>query len=522
MPGTDQTAPAVGPLAASGLTRDHALQLYRQLCEIRALEEKLNDLLARNQIRGASHLSAGEEAAAVGAVSALRDDDLMTSTHRPHGHFHARQDSLARTPEARQHHLNRMMAELCGRAAGYCRGRGGSMHLADVPRGNLGATGIVGGNLPVAVGAALACKLRGQDRVVLCFFGDGAANTGSFHESLNMAAIWDLPVVFLCENNLYGMSVPFSAVSKDPDVAHRAAAYGMPGVIVDGQDPLAVRQAVVAAAQRARQGQGPSLVECKTYRFFGHARSDPRAYRSRDEEAEWKGRDCLEVMRGHLLAEGWASESELQTVKVQAGMAVQRAARFGLGAPEPDASELLHGVYAQRRETAVDLAEERSLALRVRGDASCRRIPYWQALNEALREEMARDSNVFVFGEDVGAYGGAYGVTRGLFDEFGPKRVIDTPISEGAIAGAALGAALVGMRPVAEIMYADFTTLAMDQLGNQAAKNRYVFGGSVGIPLTMRTQGGAGSGVGAQHSQSLEALLGSPARHQGCHAGHAV
>jgi pyruvate/2-oxoglutarate/acetoin dehydrogenase E1 component/TPP-dependent pyruvate/acetoin dehydrogenase alpha subunit len=503
---TDELPGPRTPLNGSKLTRDQALGLYRQMCEIRSLEDKVNDLLNRDQIRGASHLYAGEEATAVGAISALREDDLVTSTHRAHGHFHARQDSLARTSEARQQHMARMLAELCGRSSGYCRGRGGSMHLADLPHGNLGATGIVGGNLPVAVGAALAARLRGQDRVVLCFFGDGAANTGNFHESLNMAAIWDLPVVFVCENNLYGMSAPFSAMSKHVDVAHRADAYGIPGEIVDGQDVLAVREAVLRAAERARSGQGPTLVECKTYRWFGHSRSDPRAYRSREEEAEWRERDCLNVMQRHLEGSGLTKEGDLDAVKVQAGLAVQHAVRLALGAPEPDAAELLAGVYAPTQYSPADVAAEREVAARVRGGKVKRSCPYWQALNEALREEMLRDPGVFVFGEDVGTYGGAYGVTRGLISEFGEKRVIDTPISEAAIAGAALGAAMAGMRPVAEIMYADFTTLAMDQLGNQAAKNRYMFGGGADMPLTVRTQGGVGRGGGAQHSQSLEAL----------------
>lgn len=221
-------------IAAAGLSHDAALSLFRQMCEIRAFEEKVYDLLGKNQIRGASHLYAGMEAVAVGAVSVLRPDDLITSTHRGHGHCHARGDSLATTPEAKQEHLNKMMAELCGRSTGYCCGRGGSMHIADVEKGNLGATGIVGGNLPVATGAALSMKLQGFDRVVLCFFGDGAANTGNFHEALNMASVWNLPVVFICENNLYGMSAPFAAVSKNPDVAHRAQAYDIPGETVDG------------------------------------------------------------------------------------------------------------------------------------------------------------------------------------------------------------------------------------------------------------------------------------------------
>jgi len=493
-------------IKGTGLSRQQALSLLRQMCEIRAFEEKVYDLLGKNLIRGASHLYAGMEAVAVGAISVLRPDDLITSTHRGHGHCHARGDSLAETPEAKQEHLNKMMAELCGRSTGYCCGRGGSMHIADVQKGNLGATGIVGGNIPVATGAALSMKLQQSDRVVLCFFGDGAANTGNFHESLNMASIWNLPVVFICENNLYGMSAPFTSVSKHPDVAHRALAYDIPGEIVDGQDVLAVRAAVAQAVERARRGEGPTLIECKTYRWFGHSRSDPRVYRTREEESQWKMRDPIEVFKDALLREGVAGQDDIQVIEAHAVEAVEKATAFALASPEPPASELYKDVYVALKHTPADVVKEGALRERVRTDRMMRKIPYWQALNEALKEEMLRDNKVFLFGEDIGVYGGAYGVTRGLIDQFGSQRVIDTPISEAAIAGASVGAAMSGMRPVAEIMYIDFTPLAMDQLANQGAKNRYMFGGKTIVPLTMRTEGGTGRGIAAHHSQSLEAL----------------
>ena len=220
------------------LTKDELIGYLRQVMEIRALENNIANLLGKAVLKGASHLYAGEEAVAVGAVSALRDDDLITSTHRGHGHAHAHGDKAAKTPDAKQNHYNKMMAEVLGKSGGYCKGKGGSMHIADVEHGNLGATGIVGGNIPVAVGAALAQKLQGTDRVVVCFFGDGAANEGTFHESLNMASIWDLPVIFVAENNMYGMSVPFKKVTKLPDIASRACAYGIPGEVVDGMDVL--------------------------------------------------------------------------------------------------------------------------------------------------------------------------------------------------------------------------------------------------------------------------------------------
>jgi pyruvate/2-oxoglutarate/acetoin dehydrogenase E1 component/TPP-dependent pyruvate/acetoin dehydrogenase alpha subunit len=436
----------------------------------------------------------------------MRDDDLITSTHRGHGHCHARGDSLAEGPLAKQEHLNKMMAELCGRATGYCRGRGGSMHIADVQKGNLGATGIVGGNIPVATGAALSMKLQGLDRCVVCFFGDGASNTGNFHESLNMASAWKLPVVYVVENNLYGMSVPFDKVSATPDIAARAAAYDMPGVVVDGMDPIAVYEAVSVALERARRGEGPTLIEGKTYRWYGHSRSDPRNYRTKEEERDWRDRDPVRAFARRLLEMGIVTSEELEQIEERAVKAIDEATAFALESPLPDPSEVEEDVYVLQLPTPAEIEAERRLRERVRTDSSIPKKRYWEAIRDALREEMLRDPRVFVMGEDVGLYGGAYGATRGLFDEFGPERVMDTPISEALIGGAAVGAAMTGMRPVTEIMYVDFTPLAMDQIANQGAKNRYMFGGKTAVPMVIRTEGGAGRSIAAHHSQSLEAL----------------
>ncbi len=489
------------------LTKAQALDLLRQMWEIRLFEETVYDLLGKNLIKGASHLYAGEEAVAVGAISTLRDDDLITSTHRGHGHCHARGASLAKTEEARQEHYSKMMAELCGRATGYCRGRGGSMHIADVEKGNLGATGIVGGNIPVATGAGLAQKMMNTGRVVLCFFGDGASNTGNFHESLNMAALWKLPVVYIVENNLYGMSVPITKAAAKLDIADRACAYGIPGEVVDGMDVLAVRQAVAKAVARARKGQGPSLIECQTYRWYGHSRSDPRVYRTKEEEAAWKQRDPIPNFARRLIEAGVATQEEIDALEKKVQEEIKEATEFALNSPTPPVEELELYVYAPFKWTEADVAHERELRARCRaGGPGTRKIRYWQAIQEALREEMQRDPHVFVMGEDVGLYGGAYGATRGLFEEFGPERVRDTPISEATIGGAAVGAAMCGMRPVAEIMYVDFTPLAMDQIANQGAKNRYMFGGKTVVPMVIRTEGGAGRCIAAHHSQSLEAL----------------
>ena len=376
------------------LTKEQLLTMLRQIMEIRALENQISDLLGRAELKGASHLYAGQEATAVGAVAALRDDDLITSTHRGHGHGHAHGDKAATTADDKQTHYNKMMAEVLGKSGGYCKGKGGSMHIADVAHGNLGATGIVGGNIPVAVGAGLAQKLLKTDRVVLCFFGDGASNTGNFHEGLNMAAIWDLPVVFVAENNMYGMSVPWEKVSKLPDIAARACAYGIPGVVVDGMDALAVRSAVAKAVEAARRGEGPTLIEAKTYRWFGHSHSDPRAYRTKDEEQSWRRRDPINLLRDEMQTMRMLDDAEFESLQetVQAKLAAAMA--FARNSPAPDPAEVETDVYAPLKTTAADVSAERALRDSMRSDPKMRQITYGQALVEAAREEIDRKSVV--------------------------------------------------------------------------------------------------------------------------------
>ncbi|MDH5703532.1 MAG: dehydrogenase E1 component subunit alpha/beta [Aigarchaeota archaeon] len=464
----------------------------RKMLEIRYFEEKVMDLLSRDIVKGASHMYAGEEAVAVGACSAIREDDYITSTHRGHGHC------IAKGGDPKL-----MLAELCGKATGYCKGRGGSMHIADVRAGNLGATGIVGSNIPVATGAGLSVRLRNTDQVVLCFFGDGAANTGAFHESLNMAAIWKLPVVYICENNLYGMSVSVKRAFPFEDISERAKGYSIPGVIANGMDVLDVREVVGKAVARARNGDGPTLVECKTYRYYGHSRSDPRIYRTREEEKAWRARDTIRNFAQKLMDEGVLTPEGLNDLEDQVTKEIEEAEEFALSSTYPSVESLYDDVYTEiwtdSKTSITDLATARQRAVKMR------KMTYREALNEAIREEMRRDGRVFVMGEDVAIYGGAYGVTRDLIKEFGPERVRDTPISEAAIAGAAAGAAMTGMRPVAEIMYIDFSTIATDEIVNIAAKNRYMFGGKSTVPVVYRTQGGAGRGIAAHHSGSLEA-----------------
>jgi pyruvate dehydrogenase E1 component alpha subunit len=305
------------------------------MLKIRYFEEKVFELLGRDLIKGASHVYAGEEAVAVGACAAIKKDDYIASTHRGHGHCLAKGGKL---PE--------MMAELCGRATGYCKGRGGSMHIADVKSGNLGATGIVGSNIPVATGAGVSVKLRGTKQVVLCFFGDGASNTGGFHESLNMAGSWKLPVIYICENNLYGMSSSVSRVCSVEDIAVRGKAYNIPSEIVDGMDILKVKESAGKAVLKAREGKGPTLIECKTYRYYGHSRSDPRVYRTKEEESEWKTKDPIEIFKKKTLKEGVMTEEEIKNLEKDVKGQVDSAAEYALNSPFPSPDTLTDDVYA--------------------------------------------------------------------------------------------------------------------------------------------------------------------------------
>ncbi|HEY46290.1 MAG: hypothetical protein AMJ88_05330 [Anaerolineae bacterium SM23_ 63] len=310
-------------------------EMLRQMYSIRAFEEMAEQLYAMGKIHGTMHLSIGMEASAVGAIAALRPDDLILSTHRGHGHCIAKGADL-----------NRMMAEFIGKETGYCRGRGGSMHIADIEGGNLGANGVVAGGVPIAVGVGLSLKMQKRDQIILCFFGDGAANLGPFHEALNMAAIWSLPVVYVCENNQYAMSFHVRKAFAIERISDRATAYGMPGETVDGNDVLAVYEAVSKGIERARAGQGPSLIENVTYRWRGHSRSDINRYRTKEEIESWQEKCPIKRFRKHLLDEGVLTGEEIDRIKEEAYTAIDAAVEFSEASPDPDLKTIEEGVYA--------------------------------------------------------------------------------------------------------------------------------------------------------------------------------
>jgi pyruvate dehydrogenase E1 component alpha subunit len=305
--------------------------ILRQMLLIRRFEEKLDDLFSSGVIKGTSHLYAGQEAVAVGVCAALLPTDLMTSTHRGHGHF------LAKGGDA-----GALMAELWGKATGPSKGRGGSQHVADYSIGFLGSNGITAGGLPIATGAALSAQMKKTGQVVACFFGEGGANQGTFHESLNMAAIWKLPVLFICENNQYAMSTPFEQGSSGESIAARAVAYGMHGEIVDGTDFFEVKEVMARCASRARSGQGPSLIEAKVYRYYGHSKSDKCDYRTREEEAEWRQKDCI----GKLQTAIGLSNDNYAEILADVDAEVEAAVEFARSSPEPEVEEWESEMFA--------------------------------------------------------------------------------------------------------------------------------------------------------------------------------
>ena len=491
---------------------------------------------------GATHLSIGQEGVAVGTMAALRPDDYITSTHRGHGHSIAKgayallgrnkaglcqflevddsdEDEDTLREQALQLHYQKTFAELFGKEEGYCRGRGGGMHIADFNTGHLGANAIVGGSLGIATGAAVACEKMRNGHVVACLAGDGAANNGIWHESLNMASMAQFengtPVIYIIENNQYGMTGQQAGEVTGIDyLGRRGSAYkfnNMHAEMVNGMDVLAVWDAVGRAAERCRNHQGPVLLDCLTYRYLGHSLSDKRtSYRTKKEEEAWLEVDPLKTFKEQLQTAGLMTAEDIETAEEQARQRMVEAAEVAAHWTDPDPATIYEGLFSDTTAEEVPAEFQNPPILKkprqYRRDSEGR-ILYRHAVCEALIEEMQRDSRVLCFGEDIADYGGAFQVTVGLLDAFGRDRVFNTAISESAICGAATGAAMVGLRPVAEIMYIDFILQAMDQLANQAAKTRYMFGGKATIPMVVRTTVGGGKGYAGQHSQSLEAVV---------------
>jgi 2-oxoisovalerate dehydrogenase E1 component len=459
------------------------VEMYRRMLVIRGFEERVSALYRDGEVPGFVHLSIGQEAAAVGACWPLAPNDVITSTHRGHGHCLAKGlDPLG------------MFAELMAKDAGTNRGRGGSMHIADPTLGIFGANGIVGAGLPIATGAAVASQLRNDGSIAVAFFGDGAVAHGTFHEAVNLAAVWALPVIFFCENNGYAEFSP-ADTQHAATLEARAAGYGVDYVAVDGNDVVATATTMHSVVAAVRAGSGPVIVEATTYRHHGHYEGDPERYRATEEVAEWAGRDPL-LVHARLLRAGGFPDDAIKALESEVANELDAAVTAARKLPAPDVATLSNFVVRERAPHAEPAAPAADTPV----------FRTMDAIRSALAIELETDDRVFVAGIDVGAGGNVFGLTRGLQEQFG-DRVRDTPISESAIVGLGVGAAMAGMRPVVELMYLDFLGVCLDQLLNQAAKLPFMTGGAAEMALTVRTQFGAGRSSGSQHSQSLEALL---------------
>jgi 2-oxoisovalerate dehydrogenase E1 component len=475
------------PPARSRTVADNVRQsLYYTMQLIRRCEEQLARCHQRGLVHGACHTYVGQEAIAAGVCAHLRESDVVLSTHRGHGH------ALAKGLAPRE-----LIAELFGRETGCSRGRGGSMHLFAPEIGLMGTTGIVGPNILQAVGAGYSFKLLKSDRVAVAFFGDGAVNNGAFHEGLNLASIWKLPVLFVCENNQYATEVPFDYASGIPDVGRRAADYGMTGFEVDGNDVVSIYEVADEAISRARAGGGPTLLECKTYRTRPHAEGmGDFSYRTRDEVEQWKTRCPIKRLRD---ASGVADDSVLrrqfEAIDKEVDELVDAALRDAEHAPWPDASAATRHVYCEEPAQVPQPPPPDS-----------RQTTFVEATRETLEYEMGRNPRIFVLGEGIGRRGGNFRTTEGLYDLFGPARLCDTPISERGFVGLGCGAAMTGARPVIDFMFIDFINDAFGEMVNQIAKMQYMSSGRLRMPILLRGCIGVGHSAATHHSSSFYSI----------------
>ena len=464
------------------------LALYRTMLVIRMVEERLAKSHQRGLIHGACHTYVGQEAIATAVCSHLGKEDAVFSTHRGHGH------ALAKGMEPQQ-----LIAELYGRETGCSRGRGGSMHLFSPEIGMMGTSGIVGPCILQAAGAGYSSLIQKSGRVGVAFFGDGAVNNGAFHEGLNMASIWKLPVLFVCENNQFATEVSFASVAGNPSVAARGAAYGIHTIELDGNDVLAIEAASREAVRRARNGEGPTLLECKTYRIRAHAEGmGDFTYRSREDVEHWKTLCPIARLKKHLQEQTLATEAELSDIEHEVATLTEAAHEFAENSAYPTADSATTHVYAAPRSGPLRDAPTT--------DAGTRELSFMKATLEALTEEMAANPNIFVMGEGIGVRGGNFATTAGLFTKHGPERLRDTPICERGFVGLAAGAAMTGTRPVVDFMFADFVLDAAGEIINQIAKMQYMSSGRLRIPVLLRGCIGIGHCAATHHSGSYYAL----------------
>lgn len=452
-------------------------EIYRAMCRSRAFEVKIQELFSKKELRGTTHLNIGQEASHVALIDALEDDDWIVPTHRHHGFTLTKGASM----EA-------MFSELLGSAEGLGKGLCGSMHMSDKEHHNFGSTAVVGSSVPLALGISFALKRQNKANISVAIFGDGATSRGVVHESMNLASVWRLPLLFYLENNHYGMSASEEKVISTRDISRRAEGYNISYLKVDGNDYDAVFEASQKARAYILENQRPFFLEVNTYRMCGHSKSDKLVYRSRGEEEEWRAKDPLERIKAKLEA------PEAEKIEAEAKWEVENAWQKAKKSYRDITEEELNAlVYAPYKPSGICESGMHSATGR-------------EALKEALTELFDSDDRVVMIGEDIGRYGGCFGVTRGLYDKYAP-RLYETPVSEETFTDFAVSAAALGERPIVELMYGDFATLASDGLVNHGAKLRFMSAGAFNCPMVLRAPSGPLFGYGAQHSQSLESLF---------------
>lgn len=468
------------------MDRAIALKIYRTMQVIRQTEEELARCHQRGLIHGACHTYVGQEAIAAAVCAEMDNEDVVFSTHRGHGH------ALAKGAPPRE-----LIAELFGRSTGMSKGRGGSMHLFSPEIGMMGTSGIVGPCILQACGGGYSFKLKKNGKVSAAFFGDGAVNNGAFHEGLNMASIWKLPVLFICENNEFATEVPFSYSSGSSGVGNRGSAYGMTGVTVDGNDAVAIYEAASAAIARGRRGEGPTLIECKTYRTRAHAEGmGDFSYRTREDVEAWKKRCPIQRFRTYLVENQICSDGELQQIDLDVRAEVEAGVKWAEQSPVPEASSATTHVYASPARTVAPVAATQET----------REMTYSAATLDALAAEMAKNDKIFVMGEGIGKRGGNFKTTEGLYAIHGADRLCDTPICERGFVGLAGGAAMTGTRPIVDFMFADFILDSVGEIINQIAKMQYMSSGRLKMPVLLRGCIGIGHSAATHHSGSYYAM----------------
>lgn len=465
------------------------LSLFSSMLRSRLFERKLEELSGKGLIYGTYHLSIGQEGVSSGLAAALKEGDWIVPTHRCHGYNAARGSDLSG-----------MFSEVLGSRHGLCNGLGGSMHMTDTRTGNLGSSAVVGSGIGLAGGAALALSRLRKDNIAVAIFGDGASSRGILYEVMNAASIWHLPLLFLLENNHYGMSAAAERMIAADGIYRRAEGFLIPSCRVDGNDVLAVEEAVAEARHHILSEHTPYFIEAETYRMCGHSRSDKLLYRSHDEEEAWKERDPIVLFSRFLVLSGIASEEDIRSASLAVMDEVEAAFEKALSARDErlSAEEMENLVYSPALCTVVPYEGKRHAGT------------YREAIREALGEMLSSDDKAFLMGEDIGLYGGCFGVTGDLVARY-PDQVLETPVSEEGFTSMAAGAAMLGMHPIVEVMYGDFSTLSSDALINHAAKAHFMSGGQLSCPMVFRTPIGGMTGHGPQHTQCLETMfLGIP------------